>query len=62
MLMQACSPVDSAVATAWLESLHSNETTDYSVESRVDQTRVHVMRVIEGDDSLSWKEEIPMCV
>jgi hypothetical protein len=62
MLMQTRSPVDSAVVTALPESLHSNEMTDYSVEIRLDQTRVHVMRVVEGDDPSSWKEEIPMCV
>ena len=63
MLMQSRSPVDSVVVTAWPESSDRNETTDVFVEIRLDETVVHVMRVIEGGDlALFWREEIPMCV
>ena len=62
MLMHARSPVDSVNVTARPESPHHNETTDFSVEIMLDETVVHVIRVIEGGDSLSWREEIPMCV
>ena len=53
-------PVGSADLTFLPESILDNEPQGFCVEVMLDQSRVKVTQVVEGDGTLSWNEEVAL--